>query len=154
MTTRVVNLSSGEPFDVYIGRAGHGYDGYFGNPFELRRDTPVVRAAVLREFREWFLERVESDGRYRARVLALRGKTLACPGNCKPKPCHGDVIVWWLEEQPVTCDAPCQRRVLAHPEYGAPCPGDCPRAAGLPYGAGDPAGMPPHDPTDPYDDGK
>jgi hypothetical protein len=34
MQTVVVNLNK-EPFDVYIGRAGRGQDGYFGNPFRM-----------------------------------------------------------------------------------------------------------------------
>lgn len=32
--TRVVNIRK-ETCDVYIGRAGYGKDGYFGNPFRL-----------------------------------------------------------------------------------------------------------------------
>ena len=32
--TRVVNIRK-EAYDVYIGRAGKGQDGYFGNPFRL-----------------------------------------------------------------------------------------------------------------------
>ena len=34
MQTVVVNIKK-EPFDVYIGRAGRGQDGYFGNPFRM-----------------------------------------------------------------------------------------------------------------------
>ena len=100
MTTRVVNIASGEPYDVYIGRAGHGPDGYYGNPFPLTRDTPTLRRFVLEAFRDHFLDRVANDPTYRARVLALRGKTLGCPGNCAPKPCHGTVIATWIDEQP------------------------------------------------------
>lgn len=35
--TRVVNIRK-EAYDVYIGRAGKGQDGYFGNPFRLKQD--------------------------------------------------------------------------------------------------------------------
>ena len=35
MKTRVVNIKE-EKYDVYIGRAGRGQDGYFGNPFVLK----------------------------------------------------------------------------------------------------------------------
>ena len=34
MQTVVVNIYK-EQFDVYIGRAGRGQDGYFGNPFRI-----------------------------------------------------------------------------------------------------------------------
>lgn len=34
METRVVNIYK-EKYDVYIGRAGRGENGYFGNPYQL-----------------------------------------------------------------------------------------------------------------------
>jgi hypothetical protein len=93
--TRVVNLRL-EPYDVYIGRPGHGRDGYFGNPFRLR--PGLERDVVLATYRAWFLRRVELDPKFRRRVLALRGKTLGC--FCKPAACHGDVIAEWVDTQP------------------------------------------------------
>ena len=72
MQTVVVNIKK-EHFDVYIGRAGRGEDGYFGNPFRMGQDS---------EFKH--------------RVLALKGKRLGC--FCKPKACHGDVIADWLNK--------------------------------------------------------
>lgn len=80
---------------VFIGRGG---DGGFGNPFPLTRE--VDRAEVIARFREYFHDRIERDPEYRERVKALRGKILACPGNCKPsRACHGDVYVEWLENE-------------------------------------------------------
>lgn len=76
-------------YDVYIGRAGHGEDGYFGNPFRGLDAVP--------QFKSWFLNRVATDAVYRSRVLALMGKRLGC--FCYPKqPCHGDVIARWVDE--------------------------------------------------------
>jgi hypothetical protein len=99
MKTLVVNLRK-EPYDVYIGRAGKGQGGYFGNPFRVPHGVPRHRILdILVEYREWFLERVEREPVFRARVLALRGKRLGC--FCKPGPCHGDVIAKWIDEQPV-----------------------------------------------------
>lgn len=40
--TRVVNIRK-ESCDVYIGRAGQGKDGYFGNPFRL--EATMTRGA-------------------------------------------------------------------------------------------------------------
>ncbi len=92
-TTTVVNLRSAA-FDVYIGRAGRGFDGYFGNPFRV--DVHGARAITL--FRdEYFLPRLVADPVFRSRVLALRGKRLGC--FCKPRPCHGDVIAAWIDGQ-------------------------------------------------------
>lgn len=86
--TRIVNLRQA-PFDVYIGRRGQGYDGYFGNPF--------VGLHALKRYREHFFQRIETDPEFRRRVLELQGKVLGC--FCKPRPCHGDIIVAWLEEK-------------------------------------------------------
>lgn len=83
--TTVVNLHR-EPYDAYIGRPGRGQEGYFGNPFV---DQP------LEVYEKHFLERVATDGAFRARVLELRGLRLGC--FCKPGRCHGDVIAAWLD---------------------------------------------------------
>lgn len=87
--TRAVNLRR-EPFDVYIGRAGRGFDGYFGNPYTLETHGP--RALEL--FRAYFEKRVSSDPEFRERALTLSGKRLGC--FCKPRPCHGDIISAWV----------------------------------------------------------
>jgi hypothetical protein len=95
MPTTVVNLRRA-PFDVYIGRAGKGLSGYFGNPFRLAGEEQ--RGATIDRFRAYFLSRIESDPEFRARVLDLRGKRLGC--FCKPAACHGDVIAEWIDSQP------------------------------------------------------
>lgn len=93
MLTTVVNIRRNE-YDVYIGRAGHGHDGIFGNPFSAMRDGGRDRAIAL--YKEYFLNRLKIDPRFAARVEKLRGKRLGC--FCKPKACHGDVIVEYLEK--------------------------------------------------------
>ena len=80
----VVNINAGKAYDVYIGRAGHGYDGFWGNPFV--EGVHGTRAEVIAQFREHVLR---SPG-MRARLPELRGKVLGC--FCSPKPCHGDVL--------------------------------------------------------------
>lgn len=98
MRTRVVNLKH-EPYDVYIGRADGVENGYFGNPFSLKdpRDN-TERQSVIERFSKYFNARVLRDLDFAARVLALRGLRLGC--WCKPLPCHGDVIVEWIEAHP------------------------------------------------------
>lgn len=91
--TKVVNMRN-EPYDVYIGRAGHGEDGYFGNPFPLTNE--MERPHVLKQYKDYFLSRIVTDEEFRRRVLGLKGKTLGC--FCKPnKACHGDIIAEWLD---------------------------------------------------------
>ncbi len=87
--TRAVNLRR-EAFDVYIGRAGRGFDGYFGNPFDVRKHGKEA----LPLFVEYFHKRIESDPEFKRRVIALAGKRLGC--FCKPRDCHGDVIAAWV----------------------------------------------------------
>lgn len=91
--TRVVNIKLDEEFDVYIGRAGHGHDGYFGNPIRLQEGES--RGATIQRFKAYFLERIEKDTEFRQRVMGLKGLRLGC--FCHPKPCHGDVYVEWLD---------------------------------------------------------
>jgi hypothetical protein len=92
MKTKVVNIRY-EDYDVYIGRAGRGQDGYFGNPFPL--EAGQARGASLDKYRAYFHERLKTDPEFRRRIHGLKGKTLGC--FCKPYPCHGDIIAEYLE---------------------------------------------------------
>ena len=115
--TRVVNIRH-EPYQsdpslyVYVGRAGHGKDGTFGNPHPLGvhsqcmecfiEDFPPVfhdGPGCLAAFRSYFLERVKKDTAFRARVLALRGRALGC--FCVRKDgsgeCHAKIIAEWVD---------------------------------------------------------
>ena len=96
-TTTVVNIKSGVAFDVYIGRAGNGEDGYFGNPYrgqDLGGGTIGRKEAIVR-FRHLFKARIQMDPKYKRRVAELKGRALGC--FCSPLPCHGDVYVEYLE---------------------------------------------------------
>jgi hypothetical protein len=91
--TKVVNIALGHRYDVYIGRAGKGKDGYFGNPFRLGPGEP--RGASLEKYRGYFYQRLEDDPEFKQHIHALKGKTLGC--FCKPHPCHGDIIAEYLD---------------------------------------------------------
>lgn len=101
--TRVVNIRR-EACDVYIGRAGHGLEGYFGNP--IRRGMTCIEcgrkhvdnASTIRCYATYFARRIQDDAEFRRRVLALRGLRLGC--FCIPVPCHGQVIARWLNDLP------------------------------------------------------
>ncbi len=88
MKTVVVNLYK-DHHDVYVGRAGKGQDGYFGNPF-----NNADRNKSIKLFKKYFYEKIHSDPEFHRRVLALKGKVLGC--FCKPKKCHADVITDYL----------------------------------------------------------
>lgn len=98
--TTVVNLRTSPHYDVYIGRAGHGKDGYFGNPHPVNQPCPLcqtshARGEAIIAYMKTFKQRIQTDPEFRRRELALKGKRLGC--FCKPRDCHGDVIVAWLQ---------------------------------------------------------
>lgn len=90
--TTVVNLNK-SPYDVYIGRAGHGQSGYFGNPY-----NELSRTENVHLFREYFYKRLKTDREFSKRVDKLRGKRLGC--FCAPLLCHGNVIAEYVNNLP------------------------------------------------------
>jgi len=82
--TAVVNLRISN-FDVYIGRPSE-----WGNPFEMADESE--RHIVVKKYRDWLLQRPE----LLKQIPALKGLTLGC--YCKPKACHGDVLVEFAEK--------------------------------------------------------
>lgn len=87
--SRVSNLNR-EPIGdaVYVGRHNDGRGlaaSAFANPYKIGQDGN--RAEVIHKYRSWLLGRQELLQRLRE----LRGRRLAC--WCKPKACHGDVLV-------------------------------------------------------------
>lgn len=101
--TQVVNLKTHE-YDIYIGRAGKGKDGYFGNPHTLgyvfceHCKSHHDREQSIAAFKKDFIVRIAKDLEFRRRVLEMKGKRLGC--FCKPLKCHGDVYKEWLDSQP------------------------------------------------------
>lgn len=88
--TTVVRINKNEDnFDTYIGRSGHGYEGWFGNPFKSG-----TREQNIESFRRWFHTHGITDSAYLKRLLSVTGHRLGC--FCKPLPCHGDVMAEYL----------------------------------------------------------
>lgn len=83
MKTKVVNLKEDE-YTVYIGRPSK-----WGNPFKIGRDGN--REEVLEKYRQYLLNNRELMNE----ILSLDGEILGC--YCKPKRCHGDIIVETIE---------------------------------------------------------
>jgi uncharacterized protein DUF4326 len=92
--TTVINITSGEPYDIYIGRRQwRGKDIFEASPW-------ANYFSVKKWGREEAIRRYEDKLRDTPELLArlpeLRGKTLAC--WCKPQDCHGDVLARLVEE--------------------------------------------------------
>jgi len=65
----------------------------FGSRFPLSRYS---RGESIKRYKEYFYARLESDPAFKAAVHKLKGCLLGC--WCKPKACHGDIIVEYLEK--------------------------------------------------------
>ena len=94
---RVINLTDKprSAFDVYIGRRQWCAKEVFeaspwANPFSV---TKWGREGAIKRYEEKLLSRPE----LLARLPELKGKILAC--WCKPKACHGDVLLRLIEER-------------------------------------------------------
>jgi len=96
--TRVVHCRK-EKYDVYIGR---GQGSKWGNPFTHIADKTTLaehvvgsRKEAIESYRKWI---TEGDGKHLLNDLhELRDKTLGC--WCKPKSCHGDVLVELIQNE-------------------------------------------------------
>jgi hypothetical protein len=84
---KIANIKKHEPYDVYIGRGSP-----FGNPYKHG-----YRNENCDNYEIYFRSRIKNNSHFKSLVLKLQGKTLGC--FCKPKRCHGDTIVKYLEEQ-------------------------------------------------------
>jgi len=84
--TTVVNLRK-EPYDIYIGRGS-----VYGNPFYIGKDG--TRKEVVIKYYKWLIGKIVIPNRKppsRKDLKKLIGKRLGC--FCKPKLCHGDVLI-------------------------------------------------------------
>lgn len=81
--TEVVNKKSSS-FDVYIGRGSK-----WGNPFTLNSES--TRDVVIAKYETYARKRFTKKD-----LEELVGKKLGC--FCKPKKCHGDVLIKLLKE--------------------------------------------------------
>ncbi len=81
--TKIVHCKK-ESYDIYIGRPSK-----WGNPYQIDKDG--TREEVIEKYRKYILSKPEllKD------LYELKGKILGC--WCKPKPCHGDVLVELIE---------------------------------------------------------
>lgn len=89
--TSVVNKYHSR-YDVYIGRGSK-----WGNPFLMRNESQ--RNEVIQKYEEYARARFT-----KADLQQLVGKRLGC--FCKPKACHGDVLVKLIKEYGLEQETP------------------------------------------------
>lgn len=76
-------------YDVYVGRPS-----IFGNPFTIGKNGN--REEVIEKYRDYFLNKINSNLQFKKAVEKLRGKVLGC--WCYPKDCHARIIIDYLGE--------------------------------------------------------
>ena len=83
-----------EPYDVYIGRPSK-----WGNPFtHLDKSTRAeFKVATRDEAVAAYEEYIRNKPELLADLHELKGKVLGC--WCKPKSCHGDILVKLIKEE-------------------------------------------------------
>ena len=79
------------PKYAYIGRSGKGIRGKFGNPYEKNCEGDAIEL-----YEKYLSKKINSDEKFLADFSTLRNKILVC--FCKPKRCHGDIIIKYLEK--------------------------------------------------------
>jgi hypothetical protein len=98
--TTVININTGKPFDLYIGRQRPSW--MWGGDYHLPRSPwhnlfkegrDGTRDEVIQKYEHYLLEERPD---LIARLPELKDKTLAC--WCKPEACHGDVLARLAEE--------------------------------------------------------
>lgn len=87
MKTVVVNKYK-EEFDIYIGRGSK-----WGNPFLIGKDGD--REEVIEKYESWIRNQPELLNS----LHEIENKRLGC--FCRPKHCHGDVLIKLLEEKKI-----------------------------------------------------
>ena len=92
---KVVNKYK-EPYDVYIGRGS-----IWGNPYSHLPSGTKAQFLVgsvdeaIEAYKKHLWAQIKDGSITIEHLLQLDGKVLGC--FCKPKPCHGDVIVKAVE---------------------------------------------------------
>lgn len=92
MKTRVINIKTQEPYDVYIGRPSK-----WGNPFSHLSLRGTIRVDSREEAVELYDKYIRDKPELLDALPELVGKTLGC--FCKPRLCHGDLLVKLLKER-------------------------------------------------------
>lgn len=77
-----------EPFEVYIGRPSKWGNHFSHLPASCAEVLVSSREEAIEKYKQWLIARPELIEEAKKE---LKGKTLGC--WCKPKACHGDVLV-------------------------------------------------------------
>ena len=92
------------PNNVYIGRKrivfidGQRFppnDSTFANPFKIGKNCNTLEESI-EKYKKHLMTLIETNPNVKKELSSLKGKTLGC--WCKPKPCHGDILLKLIDE--------------------------------------------------------
>lgn len=107
----VGNIKHDIPFGytgIYIGRAGHGISGLYGNPFGRKAKFPfrvATKEIAIFKFREMLFSPIGAPFQYNELTKRYKNnEKLFLQCFCKKEigddiPCHGDIIKEFLEKR-------------------------------------------------------
>jgi len=94
METTIINIKSGQPYDIYIGRANSRLNlpaSKWANPYIIGKDGERIN--VIQKYKSYILNNPHLlNGLYE-----IDGKRLGC--YCHPELCHGDVLISLRQSQ-------------------------------------------------------
>lgn len=94
----LIKDSTGADDEVYIGRAGHGFDGYFGNPVKIGKICPICNNIHIKAgdtlpcYELYLIKKIQTDTEFRRKLKDLNNKKLMCFCKNKTK-CHGSIMI-------------------------------------------------------------
>jgi len=106
------NIKRDPYYDVYCGRTKEGevtqkigVYGWLGNPIKIENIGSVKKCKVCNKrhytggetlgcYEEYLVTRLKTDSKFRVMFFQLKGKKLGC--YCKPKPCHTDIMIQYI----------------------------------------------------------
>ena len=105
------NIKDMNQGDTYCGRGRGKFNdtqkcepkdsGYWGNPFSIGKKCELCKTVhkdgedTLPCYQNYLETRLDNDSVFKEEFYKLKGKRLVC--FCKPKPCHTDVMIKFLD---------------------------------------------------------
>ena len=85
-------------YDIYIGRESYYPNARFSQ--SKWANLPNVKKVGIKKSLELYEKHIRNTPNLWNTLFELKGKILGC--WCKPKPCHGDILIKLLEEKAIT----------------------------------------------------
>lgn len=86
----VVNVRSGEQYDVFVGRGSKWGNPFSHNPRSAAKRIVATREEAIARHRAWLWGKIRTGQVSLEELAELESKSLGC--YCAPKECHGHTL--------------------------------------------------------------